>query len=167
MKCKNCGKDVADNTVFCPFCHFNTFDENKSTNQEVNNVFTTKNNNFKEKIIIISISFLALMSVVILVYNICFVKSKPSGMTDQIYKSGCKIIELTDKYLDYEISKTEAYSKISDIDDRMRNNDTLSNLGVKIYTGAIEQSLSKLYPNDSEILEDRNNLAKELGLPSK
>ena len=27
MKCKHCGKEVDEKTIFCPFCHNNTFDE--------------------------------------------------------------------------------------------------------------------------------------------
>lgn len=167
MKCKNCGKDVADNTGFCPFCHENTFNANKSITQIVNNSCTVKNKRFKQKIILISVTCIALIFVIILIYNICFVKSKPPGMTEQTYKAGCEIVELTDKYLDYGLSKSEAYTQISEINDRLHSNDTASSLGVKIYTGAIEQNLSKIYPNDSEISEDRNNLAKELGLPTK
>ena len=56
MKCKNCGKDVADNTVFCPFCHENTFDADKSITQKVNNGCTAKNKGFKQKIILMSVS---------------------------------------------------------------------------------------------------------------
>lgn len=33
MKCKNCGKDVANNTIFCPFCHENTFNLDNSNNK--------------------------------------------------------------------------------------------------------------------------------------
>lgn len=36
MKCKNCGKDVADNTVFCPFCHENTFNLDNSIDKKSN-----------------------------------------------------------------------------------------------------------------------------------
>lgn len=167
MRCKNCGKVVADNTVFCPFCHKNTFDADKSITQKVNNGCTAKSKRFKQNIILISVTCIALIFVLLLIYNICFVKSKPPGITDQTYKAGCEIVKLTDKYLDYELSKSEAYTQISEINDRLHNNDTSSSLGVKIYTGAIEQNLSKLYPNDSEILDDRNNLAKELGLSIK
>lgn len=167
MKCKNCGKDVADNTVFCPFCHENTFDADKSITQKVNNGCTAKNKGFKQKIILISASCIALIFLLLLIYNICFVKSKPPGMTEQTYKAGCEIVELTDKYLDYGLSKSEAYTQISEINDRMYSDNKSSSLGVSIYSNSIAFNLSSPYPDDDEILNDRNSLAKELGLPTK
>ena len=116
----------------------------------------------KKKIYII-ISCIAFIFVSILIYNILFVKSKPPGMSDQTFRAGCEIVNLTDKYLNVELTKTEAYNKISKIDDVLNNKDT-SNLGVRIHSSSIMQELSTPYPDDNEILKDRNKLAGELGI---
>ena len=167
MKCKYCGKEVANNTVFCPFCHENTFSANKSITQKVNNSCTAKNKRFKQRVILISVTCIALIFVIILFYNICFVKSKPPGMNEQTYKAGCKIVELTDKYLDFELSKSEAYTQISEINDRIYSDNKSSSLGVSIYSNSIAFNLSSPYPDNDEVLNDRNSLAKELGLSKK
>ncbi len=97
--------------------------------------------------------------------------SIPEGMPEHTYKIGVKALEVTDKYLDLEISREEAekemdelYERISDYYDMSQDEKTL---GVDLYIGSIHLELVSVNCSDFEIIESRNNLAIRLNKPTR
>lgn len=103
----------------------------------------------------------------------CFVgcESIPEGMPEHTYKIGVKALEVTDKYLDLEISREEAeeemeelYERISDYYDMSKDEKTL---GINLFISSIYTELYSVNCSDSEIIESRNNLAIRLDKPTR
>ncbi len=116
----------------------------------------------KKVISIISVLSLSL----ILILTGC----KPDGMPDYTYKIGTKALEVTDKYLDLEISADEAEEEINELSDRLheyyKTADDEQTLYVSISINKIESGFM-IWGDETDIIEGRNSLAVELGKPTR
>lgn len=113
---------------------------------------------------------LSLISVLSLVLIFLLTGCKPNGMPDYTYKIGTKVLEVTDKYLDLEISADEAKEEINELSDRLyeyseTTNDTHT-LYVKISINKIESGFM-IYGDETDIIDGRNSLAEDLGKPKR
>ena len=92
--------------------------------------------------------------------------SIPEGMPEYTYKIGTKALEITDQYLDLEISKDEAKKEINELSDRLyeysKTTDDTHTLYVSISINKIESGFM-IYGDETDIIEGRNSLAEDLG----
>ena len=94
--------------------------------------------------------------------------SKPVDMSDQAYTAGVKVLEITDNYLDFEISREEAHEQISELSERFSTDDTdtIDSTLVDTYLSSLSLKL-QIKSDDSEILDTRNKLANILNVSEK
>lgn len=91
--------------------------------------------------------------------------SKPEDMSDEAYNAGLKVVEITDKYLDSEITREEAYEQINEIAESLPSDDIMS-IESKL-VGSLTKSIAlqlDLEEDDSTILDSRNKIAKYINL---
>lgn len=110
----------------------------------------------KQKIKYLSILLLVVMVISLLLFLFTNCNSKPSGISDETYRVGSKAIEVVDDYLDYDLSRDDAYDRLVEI-------------GSRSSAGAISVNIKSIYVGlstdmpDSVILDRRNKLAEKIG----
>lgn len=66
----------------------------------------------KRKLLILPL-FIVSMALLVLLFANC--SGRPADISEETYKAGSKAIEIVDNYLDYNLSKDDAYYMLSDI----------------------------------------------------
>ena len=98
------------------------------------------------------------MALLVLLFANC--SGRPADISEETYKAGSKAIEIVDNYLDYNLSKDDAYYMLSDICSRN------SSSKIEVYIRSICSGLEANMP-ESTILERRNSLAEKIGQGKK
>lgn len=95
----------------------------------------------------------------------CEIDNIPSGINKQVYAAGNKALEITDSYLNYEVSKAEAQKQIEEISDRLQAStiNLEKDKFIESCVNLISIQLSAKDCSDFKIKESRNSLAKVLG----
>lgn len=106
--------------------------------------------------------FCILFTICIMTFTGCdkSAKCKALGITEIEYNAGEQIVQITDNYLDFKISKEQAKTQLEEIDNRLSG---VSSSPAR-YCNAIIRDLTFSSKNDKDVLEDRNSLAEYLGL---
>lgn len=147
--------------------------EEKSTynpDVEYEYAYVPKKINFKKlllnkKFVISSLAIATICGIVLIFYAF----SIPSNMDRDFYKTSCKILDITDSYLDYEIYADTAHDKIlnemrkfPDLNRMPESNTRAKEITVAEYCRNIMSKLGGEYVFDSEVLKCRNDLAEAL-----
>lgn len=90
-------------------------------------------------------------------------KTMALGITEAEYSAGEQIVQITDNYLDFKITKEQAKAQLKEIEDRLSGTSSTPAL----YCRSIVWDLTSLSKNDTDVLEDRNSLAEYLGLAKR
>ena len=93
----------------------------------------------------------------------CGGDKKPENMSDIAYRAGQKAVEITEQYLNMDITAEEAYDQLEDVHDRLdaQKTDELGDLTVSIYINSIQIELL-LYPDDTEVAQCLKKLKNTL-----
>ena len=93
-------------------------------------------------------------------------ENTPDGVSEQAYAAGTKALEITDSYLNYEITRDDAQKQLEEISDRLIEEAKTSSFekdsNVETCVTIISLELS-LNDSDKEIKESRDALADRLG----
>lgn len=95
---------------------------------------------------------------------------KPDDVSDSAYNAGKKAIEVTDEYLNYEISSEEAAKLIKDINSRKPCNtdEYTGDLIISIDLSSLETSIQHFYgQTDEDVLNARNSIARTINEPER
>lgn len=139
--------------------------------------------NFPKNFITKLLIAFALLSTITLILGCS--SGKPDDMSEQHYKYAIQVIEITDAYLDYELTADEAYDKLSELINR-ENELPDSKLGdpnysrehtVEFYTRSLHYDIMsadhKNIMNMSSvetygsIVESRNKIAESIGMKKR
>ena len=102
----------------------------------------------------------------------------PLGMSDKIYDFGIKAINVTDKYLDADLTLDEAHTEIRDIENQVFEifggssekdyaaYNLIACLGIE-FENMLPYSDGAFKGTDEEALRLRNSLAEELGVKKR
>lgn len=94
----------------------------------------------------------------------CGGDKKPENMSDTAYRAGQKAVEITEQYLNMDITAEEAHDQLEDVYNRLdaQKTDELGDLAVSIDIVGIQIKLLP-YPDDAEVaqcLEELKNMLK-------
>lgn len=107
-----------------------------------------------------------LLSMFIFVIAGCGENNIPDWISKQAYTAGTKALEITDSYLNYEITKDDAQKQLEEISDRLIEEvktssfEKDSNVETCVTTISLKMFNDK---SDSDIRESRDALADRLG----
>ena len=109
---------------------------------------------------------IVLLTVILLITS-C--DSKPSDMNDTVYHAGLKAVEITEDYLNMDITADAAYAQLDAVYDRMGKSDdeSISDLGVRIAINSLAVDMLSYNYNspqyvDEKVKEDLEDLKKLL-----
>ena len=93
----------------------------------------------------------------------CGGDKKPEYMSDTAYRAGQKAVEITEQYLDMDITAKEAYNQLEEVYTRLDEQDTdeISDLSVTSNILSIQIELIS-DPDDTEVTERLEKLKKTL-----
>jgi hypothetical protein len=91
----------------------------------------------------------------------------PNNLKETEYKACVKAVEILDGYLDFEISKDDAKKQLEEISNRINYDDAdgereTALLTLSVSISAATWELTHESPDDEEILEQRNDIAKAI-----
>jgi hypothetical protein len=103
----------------------------------------------------------------------------PPNISNQIYDLGTRVINITDQYLDKDITDTECVAAIQDLYKQMtyypetefikgakESDKTIKNFVLKVLHNDLSSVKSGITTRD-DILKDRNELAKKLNIKTR
>lgn len=127
-----------------------------------------------KRFIIIAISF-CVVAFVIIGISFGLFSCKPTGtriMDQKHYDIGKSAVEIVDAYLEFKIIKLDAIDRLDKLYDDLKElpetDDASKRDGndfVRVYVSLLSSDIN--YSSDAKIIETRNELATELGLPKK
>lgn len=111
-----------------------------------------------------------LCSMLCLLVILCMVGCKPTDISDANYEAAKSAIEVVDSLMDFEISYSDAEERVGRILLRMEIGTTkddlllaqMTTLKYKLQAQAYGE-LKGISPNDTEIIEQRNEVAETIG----
>lgn len=160
IKCPECGKKISDKASACPNCGCPVQISTIKVDDEM------RTHKDKRRFIV------PFFTISIIIFIICypFFNTKPNDLSDSHYKAACKVLEITDDYLDYTITADECYDKIETIQSTLNgyNSNVTEDVIVEsqIFNLKINISSANRKSSDTtfnDIVESRNELAKYIG----
>lgn len=122
--------------------------------------------------IIVAIILIMIIVIISVMQIASFIKENTSNASENYYNAGKRVIQIVDDYLDFKLTSDEAEEQLREIKDRLPDVDISSDAEHENWL--IESEVSILYydfslmsSQDSDILEDRNELADTLKLPQR
>ena len=108
-------------------------------------------------------SIALLLALVMLCLVGCGGDKKPENMSDTAYRAGQKAVEITEQYLNMDITAREAYDQLEDVGDRLdaQKTDETKDLLVSINITSIQIELI-WEPDDAKVTECLEELKKTL-----
>ena len=111
-----------------------------------------------------TIAFIFAAALILSLFSGCNkAKIQALEITESEFNAAIKVIEITDNYLDFKITKDEAKSQIEDVESRIIEGDSIHSIGIGADISYISFALTSPHNKSDDILKKRNDLAESIG----